>query len=84
MAGAYRDADATVSARGAIAVTKSDVTVLNCTRALYVGGAGDVAVKMIEGQTVTFAGVPAGAVLPVQVTQVLDTGTDATDILALY
>lgn len=84
MAGAYRDADATVSARGAIAVTKSDSTILNCTRALYVGGAGDVAVKMIEGQSVIFTAVPAGSILPVQVTQVLSTGTDATAILALY
>jgi hypothetical protein len=84
MAGAYRDADATVSARGAVAVTKSDSTILNCTRALYVGGAGAVAVKMIDGQSVIFAGVPAGAILPIQVTQVLETGTDATNVLALY
>ena len=84
MAGAYRDADATVSARGAVAVTKSDETILNCTRALYVGGSGNVAVKMIEGQTVTFVGVIAGTVLPIQVTQVLSTGTSATSILALY
>ena len=67
----------------ATAVTKSDVTVLPTTRALWIGTTGDVAVKMAHGSTVTFASVPVG-VLPVQVTQVLSTGTTASNIVAMY
>lgn len=79
---AYRSADATVSAHGAVAVTKSDVTIFPVTRALYVGGAGALEVTMADGQVVTFAAVPVG-ILPIQVTQVR-AATVATNILALY
>lgn len=80
--GAHRTANATVSAHGAVAVTPSDATILPVTRSLYVGGTGDVAAVMADGQSVTFVAVPVG-VLPVQVVQVL-AATSATNILALY
>lgn len=54
------------------------------TRALYVGGVGDVAVTMQDGGEVTFVGVPAGTTLPIRVKIVKATGTDATDIVALW
>lgn len=54
------------------------------TRALYVGGVGDVAVTMQDGGNVTFVGVPAGTTLPIRVKIVKATGTDATDIVALW
>lgn len=54
------------------------------TRALYVGGVGDVAVTMQDGGEVTFVGVPAGTILPIRVKIVKATGTDATDIVALW
>jgi hypothetical protein len=82
--GAYRSADSTCPAHGAVAVTKSDSTVLPTTRSLYIGGAGDVAVVTADGQTVTFSAVPVGSVLPIQVTKVMSTNTTATLILALY
>lgn len=67
------------------AITKSDSTTYNPTRALYVGGTGDVAVKMAgDGGTVTFSTVPAGTVLHIRVTQILSTGTSATTIVALW
>ena len=72
------------SAVDGVAVTPSDSTVLAATRSLYVSGAGDVAVEMISGNTVTFAAVPAGTVLPVQVVKVLATGTTASSIVAMY
>ena len=82
--GAYRDADATVSAKSAVAVTKSDSTVLATTRALYIGVTGNVAVVMAEDSSaVTFIAVPVG-ILPVQVTKVMSTNTTASSILALY
>lgn len=70
-------------ARFAVAVTPSDATVLNTTKALYVGGAGAVAVTMAGGGNVTLAAVPVGTILPVAVTKVLSTGTTATNIVAL-
>ena len=84
MPGAYRTADSTASARRAAAVTPSDSTVLENTRALYVGVAGDVAVTLVEGGSVTLVGVNAGTILPIQVVAVLATGTTATSIVALY
>lgn len=67
----------------AVAVTPSDSTVLGKTRAIYVGGAGALAVT-INGVNVTLAAVPAGTTLPISVTKVLATGTAATSIVALY
>lgn len=68
----------------AVAITPSDSTVYSPTlKGLYVGGTGAVAVKTVGGQTVTFAGVPAGATLFVEVQQVLATGTAATSIVGL-
>ena len=68
---------------GAYAVTPHDSNA-NVARALYVGGAGNVAVVTRGRSTsVIFVDVPAGAILPVQVTKVLSTGTTATDILGL-
>jgi hypothetical protein len=70
-------------ARYAVAVTPSDATVLNTTKALYVGGLGNVAVTMAGGGDVTFNAVPVGTILPIAVTKVLATGTTATLITAL-
>ena len=80
----YRTSDATVSAYDAAAVTPSDSGSLRPTRGLYVGGPGDVKVDMALGSTVTFVDVLGGTLLPVQVVRVYSTGTDATNIVALY
>jgi len=77
--------EATRTAANWQAVTKSDTTAYTGMRGLYVGGAGDVAL-MAPGATaaVTFVGVPAGAVLPVQAVKVMSTNTTATSIVALF
>lgn len=80
--GAFRTSDATVSAHGAVAVTKSDATVIPVTRALYIGTGGNLVVRMADGQTVTFTAVPSG-IFPIQVDQV-HAATTAADIVALY
>lgn len=81
------------SALNAFAITKSDSTVFPAmpntsgvciTKALYIGGTGDVAVVMQGGQTVVFSAVPAGTILPISVSQVRSTNTSATLILGLW
>jgi hypothetical protein len=69
----------------AAAVTPSDTTIINC-RALYIGGAGNVAVKTTAGATaVTFTAPPVGSILPINIDggQVMSTNTTATLIVAL-
>ena len=76
----------TSPAEDAIAITPSDTPapVGVITRALYVGGAGDIAVRMQGGATVTLANVPSGSFLPLRVQQVLGTGTTATGIVGFW
>lgn len=73
-------------AYGAESVTPHDSNGIAETRALYIGGAGDVKVDMANGDdtAITFSAVPAGTILPIRVIKVYDTDTDATNILALY
>ncbi len=87
--GQHRTADATCPAGRAISVAYSDSAVLEVTRGLWVSAAGDVAVVMagqVNGAAVTFKSVPAGTILPIQVTKVMATGTTiaASNVLALY
>lgn len=71
----------------AAAVTPSDITDLpTYAKALYVGTTGNIALVPRFAQTdagVTFVGVTAGSILPVQCRRVLATGTTATNIVAL-
>ena len=51
---------------------------------LYVGTGGDLRVLTSSGADLTFVGIPDGSFLPVQVKRVFNTGTDATNIIALW
>ncbi|MGA1564322.1 MAG: spike base protein, RCAP_Rcc01079 family, partial [Pontimonas sp.] len=63
-------------AERAFAITGNDSTDLTVfPRAIYVGGAGNVKVITLGGDTVTFSGVLAGTVLPVRVKRVFSTDT---------
>lgn len=66
------------------AVTPSNSTVITLTRGLYIGDGGDVAVTWQNGGSSVFVDVPTGTILPIQVKQVLSTGTNAQSIVALY
>lgn len=71
-------------ASGAAAVTEDNTTPLaNTSRALYIGGDGDLTVTMLDGTDVEFVGVVAGTILPIRVTHV-KTATTATNIINLY
>lgn len=68
-----------------VAVTPHDSTDLaNVSRAIWVGGAGNVAAVTVAGTAVTFAGVPAGTLLPIRVSRINATNTTATDIVAVW
>jgi hypothetical protein len=97
MAGSFRHANNTVSAHGSVVITASDTTDLPTTRAIYVGGTGDIAIVMpdhnlalgasaaaAQAVDVVFSNVSAGTILPVQAVRVLSTGTTATNLVALY
>lgn len=72
-------------ASNAFAVTPADGSDLaHAARALFVGGAGDIKVDTLGGDTVTFTGVVAGSILPVRILKVYSTGTTATNIVAVY
>jgi len=69
----------------AAAIVPSDGADLpEVTRALYVGGGGDVALRMVGGELVTFANLQAGALIPLRVVRVLATGTTATALVGLW
>jgi len=52
------------------------------TRALYVGGTGNIKVTMQGGETLIITAVQVGTMLPVRVTRVWATDTTATNIVA--
>ena len=51
---------------------------------LYIGTGGNIKVDTVSGDTVTFKNIADGSVLAVQVKKVYNTGTSASDIIALY
>lgn len=68
----------------AIAVTPDDGADLpRLTRALYIGGAGNVQVQLKDGSTVLFSGMGAGW-HPVRVARVMATNTTASDIVGCW
>jgi hypothetical protein len=65
-------------------LTKSDTTTYDPPfSAFYVGGTGDVAVRTVGGQTVTFSAVPVGAIIPISFDRLMSTNTSATLVLGL-
>lgn len=75
----------TSPALDAAAVIPDDTDDLpNITRALYVGGAGDIAVEMMSGSSVVLRAVPGGALVPLRARRVLSAGTTATHIVAMW
>lgn len=75
-----------IPGRSLEAITKSDT--VNFTggvcRAIYVGGAGDMAVVPPNGSVVTLVGVLAGQIYPVSAIRVNSTNTTATNMVAIF
>ena len=78
------------AAQDGFAIVPNDTTVFDQpTRAIYIGQAGDLTVKMlgydgVTHTTLTFTAVSAGTVIPIRVVAVLATGTTADLILGLF
>jgi hypothetical protein len=75
--------DAITPAGAAAAVTPHDTNTIAPTRGLYVGTGGDVKVMMLDGTALTFTAMTAGIVHPLVVIMVYNTGTTASNIVAL-
>ncbi len=67
-----------------VAVTPSDSANIEPTRGIYVGVSGDLVATMRDGNDVTFVGLAAGVIHPIQAIKIKSTGTTATSIRALY
>lgn len=68
--------------QSAVVTPSNTVDLLRVTDALWVGGAGDLAI--VQGTTaLTLVAVPAGSWLPLKVKRVNATGTTATNIVAM-
>ena len=70
--------------KGAAVTPNDGVDLTFTTRAVWVGGAGNLTVTMSGGGDVTFTGVTAGALLHIRASRVKATGTSATNIVALW
>jgi hypothetical protein len=75
--------DPTAPAEDGTTITPTDDVVIPTTRAIYCGTAGTLRVVMKGGTTLDFT-VVAGAILPIAVTEIHDTGSSLTSVIALY
>ena len=70
------------------AITVSDTVNLAAPSVIYVGAAGNVKVTTAQGSDVTFVGLQAGQVIPVQVIRVWSAGTTVatpnTNLLRIF
>lgn len=69
-----------------VAVTPNDTTNLATAPcdAIFVGGAGALALIDVAGNSVVLPGCLAGTIYPIRAVRILSTGTVATGIFALY
>lgn len=65
-------------------ITPNDSTDLSeITRAIWVGGAGDITLVLMSGATLTLPSIPAGTLMPIRAARIMATGTDATGLVGL-
>ena len=68
----------------AAVVTTSDTVNFDTPSVVFVGGGGTVRVLTAQGSDVTFVGVLAGSILPVQILRVFASTTTATNMVRVY
>jgi hypothetical protein len=74
-----------IGAYDGVTLTPSDTVDISNgpVRAIWVGGAGNVALVTLAGTIVTFAGCTAGSILPVMASRIMATNTTATNLVGL-
>lgn len=73
-----------IPAENGFPITPNDsVDLATPAKGIYVGTFGDLKVRMLGGGIVTFVGITAGIIHPIQVAKVFATGTNAQDIVGL-
>ena len=66
-------------------VTKSDSTVFDPPfRSIYVGTGGDVAIKSLDGNVVTWPNCKDNFIIPMAGTKVMSTNTTASNMVAIF
>ena len=76
-----------IKAENAKVVTPNDNTKIAPTAGIYVGGSGNVAVTLVrmdDSENIVLTDLAAGIIHPLVVKRVWNTGTTATDIVAVY
>lgn len=74
-------------ALGAVTITPNDSTDNmggKPVRAIWVGGAGDMAITTSNGEDVTVYGIAAGTLVPIRPSRIKSTNTTATNLLGFY
>ncbi len=73
------------ASRGATITPNNNNDLPTYTRAIYVGGGGNLSLIPVgqEG-SISLADVPAGTFVPIRAKRVLQTGTSATSLVALW
>ena len=79
-----RGAAVTPSNTANIAYVGGDGATINWPCVLYIGTGGSVKVLTEANDEITFVNIPNGTFLPVQVVRVFATGTEASNIVALW
>lgn len=70
--------------RGAVSITPNDsASLTDPVSAIYVGGAGNIKLTTIAGDTVTLISVSTSTVLDIATTKVFSTSTTATNLIGL-
>lgn len=54
------------------------------TRGIYIGGAGNVTLVTVDGDTVTFVGMATGIIHPIRAKIIKASGTSATSIVGVW
>ena len=65
-------------------VPSNTVALSNVSRAIYVGGGGDIAIEMLSGTTVTLRAAAAGTFLPLRAKKILSSGTTASGLVNFW
>ncbi len=72
-----------ITSDGAL-VTPHDTNELAKHGTIYCGEDGNVKIKTVDGNDLTFTGLKAGTVLPVAARQVYATGTTSGSVIVMY